>query len=298
MQDKQIVLFRDLGKMDYKKAWDLQESLLKENLDKKKVPEEQKNKEQGITNGEGREMLNEQYSMLNAQVDDSMNFPPLTEASGNIDHLSPGGAALGSETRNAQRATRNFLLFVEHPPVYTLGKSGKIEHVLINEAERKERGIEFYQTNRGGDITFHGPDQVVGYPILDLEKFYTDIGRYLRELEEVIILTLEEYGIVAGRSSGETGVWIDALNPGKERKICAMGVRCSRWITMHGFALNVNTDLAYFNHIIPCGIANKKVTSIKEELGREVSMEEVKEKLKRNFEKVFNVKIVEGEPVL
>ncbi|MDQ3277759.1 MAG: lipoyl(octanoyl) transferase LipB, partial [Bacteroidota bacterium] len=168
---------------------------------------------------------------------------------------------------NGQPATTHYLLFVEHPPVYTLGKSGKMEHVLIGEKEREERGIAFFQTNRGGDITFHGPEQLVGYPILDLEKFYTDIGRYLRDLEEVIILTLAEYGIVAGRSAGETGVWIDATIKGKERKICAMGVRCSRWITMHGFALNVNTDLAYFNHIVPCGIQNKKVTSIKEELG-------------------------------
>jgi lipoyl(octanoyl) transferase len=267
MQDKQIVYFRDLGKMEYKAAWDLQESLLKKNLDKKRVFEEQKNKEQGIVNAE------------------------VIEQPGSHTVI----AGMGSEPRNPEPGTRNHLLFVEHPPVYTLGKSGKIEHVLINEAERKERGIEFYQTNRGGDITFHGPDQVVGYPILDLEKFYTDIGRYLRELEEVIILTLEEYGIVAGRSSGETGVWIDALTPGKERKICAMGVRCSRWITMHGFALNVNTDLNYFNHIIPCGIVNKKVTSIKEELGREVNMEEVKEKLKRNFSKVFDVTIANGQ---
>jgi lipoyl(octanoyl) transferase len=286
MQKKQIVYFRDLGKMDYKKAWDLQESLLKENLDRKRAYEEQKNKEQGIRNLEGKEeMLNDQNSKLNG----SGNFPVLSGSTVEHDMPLPGeGVWVGPETRN-------FLLFVEHPPVYTLGKSGKIEHVLIDEAERKERGIEFYQTNRGGDITFHGPDQVVGYPILDLEKFYTDIGRYLRELEEVIILTLEEYGIVAGRSSGETGVWIDALKPGKERKICAMGVRCSRWITMHGFALNVNTDLNYFNHIIPCGIANKKVTSMKEELGKEVSMEEVKEKLKRNFEKVFNANISEAD---
>jgi lipoyl(octanoyl) transferase len=188
--------------------------------------------------------------------------------------------------------TKHHLLLVEHPPVYTLGKSGKMEHVLINEEERAEKGIQFFQTNRGGDITFHGPAQIVGYPILDLEKFYTDIGRYLRELEEVIILTLGEYGIVAGRSAGETGVWIDAFIKGKERKICAMGVRCSRWVTMHGFALNVNTDLDYFNHIIPCGIQNKKVTSIKEELGYEVDFEEVKTKLKKNFEKVFNVEIV------
>ncbi|HVK98146.1 MAG TPA: lipoyl(octanoyl) transferase LipB [Flavisolibacter sp.] len=185
--------------------------------------------------------------------------------------------------------TNHYLLFVEHPPVYTLGKSGKIEHVLINEEQRAEKGIEFYNTNRGGDITFHGPQQIVGYPILDLEKFYTDIGRYLRELEEVIILTLAEYGIIGGRSSGETGVWIDSTIKGKERKICAMGVRCSRWITMHGFALNVNTELGYFNHIIPCGIQNKKVTSIKEELGQEVGMNEVKKKLRENFAKVFNV---------
>lgn len=188
--------------------------------------------------------------------------------------------------------TTNYLLFVEHPPVYTLGKSGKPEHILINDEEMKEKGIQFFHTNRGGDITFHGPEQIVGYPILDLEKFYTDIGRYLRELEEVIILTLAEYGIAAGRSAGETGVWIEALHKGKERKICAMGVRCSRWVTMHGFALNVNTDLDYFDHIIPCGIQNKKVTSIKQELGREVNVEEVKEKLKKNFEAVFNVTIL------
>jgi lipoyl(octanoyl) transferase len=195
--------------------------------------------------------------------------------------------------------TKHYLLFVEHPPVYTLGKSGKIDHVLINEQQRQEQGIEFFHTNRGGDITFHGPQQIVGYPILDLEKFYTDIGKYLRELEEVIILTLGEYGIIAGRSSGETGVWIDAAIKGKERKICAMGVRCSRWVTMHGFALNVNTDLNYFNHIIPCGIPDKKVTSIKAELGRDVDIEEVKEKLKRNFAAVFNVSIVEaGQKVL
>ena len=194
---------------------------------------------------------------------------------------------------SGDKDTTNYLLFVEHPPVYTLGKSGKMEHVLINEEQRNERGIAFYQTNRGGDITFHGPEQIVGYPILDLEKFYTDIGRYLRELEEVIILTLAEYGISAGRSKGETGVWIEPDVQGSERKICAMGVRCSRWVTMHGFAFNINTDLSYFDHIIPCGIQNKRVTSLKEELGHEVPMAEVKEKLKRNFEKVFNVELRE-----
>jgi lipoyl(octanoyl) transferase len=239
--EKQKVLYRDLGKMEYKAAWDYQETLLKENI------------------------------ALKASASASADAPALA----------------GNKVQ-----TQHHFLLVEHPPVYTLGKSGKMDHVLINEEERREKGIDFYQTNRGGDITFHGPEQLVGYPILDLEKFYTDIGRYLRELEEVIILTLAEYGIVAGRSAGETGVWIDALLKGKERKICAMGVRCSRWITMHGFALNVNTDLSYFGHIVPCGIQNKKVTSIKEELGREVSMEEVKEKVKRNFERVFQVELV------
>jgi len=188
--------------------------------------------------------------------------------------------------------TVHHLLLVEHPPVYTLGKSGHIENVLISEEERTERGIAFFHTNRGGDITFHGPGQIVGYPILDLEKFYTDIGRYLRDLEEVIIRTLAGYGIDAGRSAGETGVWIDALVKGRERKICALGVRCSRWITMHGFALNVNTDLDYFSHIIPCGIQDKKVTSIREELGRAVDMEEVKERIRENFSAVFNAVVV------
>jgi lipoyl(octanoyl) transferase len=184
------------------------------------------------------------------------------------------------------------LLLVEHPPVYTLGKSGKIEHVLINEEERLAKGIDFFYTNRGGDITFHGPQQLVGYPVLDLEKFYTDIGRYLRQLEEVIILTMAEYGLKGERSAGETGVWLDPGIPGRERKICAIGVRCSRWITMHGFAFNVNTNLDYFDYIIPCGIQNKQVTSLSKELSREVAFSEVKEKLKNNFEKVFDVALI------
>jgi len=188
--------------------------------------------------------------------------------------------------------TRHSLLFVEHPPVYTLGKSGHIENILITEEERKQQGIDFFYTNRGGDITFHGPAQIVGYPILDLEKFYTDIGRYLRNLEETVILTMAEYGLKGERSAGETGVWLDPGIRGKERKICAIGVRCSRWITMHGFAFNINTDLAYFNNIIPCGIQNKQVTSIARELGREISMTDAKEKLKRNFEKVFEVELI------
>lgn len=189
--------------------------------------------------------------------------------------------------------TQHHLLFVEHPPVYTLGKSGNKEHVLIGEAELKEKNIQFFDTNRGGDITFHGNDQIVGYPILDLEKFYTDIGRYLRSLEEVIILTLAAYGIKGDRSAGETGVWIEPGVAGKERKICAIGVRCSRWITMHGFAFNVNTDLSYFNYIIPCGINNKKVTSLEKELGQAISMTDAKQKVKINFEKVFDAELYE-----
>jgi len=188
--------------------------------------------------------------------------------------------------------TKNYFLFCEHPSVYTLGKSGHMENVLMSEHEMEEKEIEFFKTNRGGDITFHGLQQIVGYPILDLEKFFTDIGKYMRSLEEVIILMLQEYNIKGDRSPGETGVWIQPDIPGKERKICAMGIRCSRWITMHGFALNVNTDLSFFNNIIPCGIVNKQVTSIEKELGYKVDYQEAKEKIKRNFAKVFGIKIV------
>lgn len=198
----------------------------------------------------------------------------------------------GNDSNPLLIPTTHHLLFCEHPPVYTLGKSGNIENVLLSDEELDNKGIAFFKTNRGGDITFHGPQQIVGYPILDLEKFKTDIGVYLRNIEEVVILTLAEYGIKAGRSEGETGVWIDADIVGKERKICAIGVRCSRWITMHGFALNVNTDLNYFNHIVPCGIQHKQVTSIKRELIQEVDYEEVKDKLKRNFELVFQVNLL------
>ena len=195
----------------------------------------------------------------------------------------------GTYDTKVELQTTNYLLFCEHLPVYTLGKSGHMENVLMSENEMEQKEIEFFKTNRGGDITFHGLQQIVGYPILDLEKFFTDIGKYMRSLEEVIILTIGEYGIKGDRSKGETGVWIDPGIPGRERKICAMGIRCSRWITMHGFALNVNTDLSYFNNIIPCGIVNKQVTSIEKELGHKVDFEEAKEKVKRNFEKVFNV---------
>ena len=200
-------------------------------------------------------------------------------------------AAMRAFTDVRTSETRDELWIVEHPPVYTLGKSGHLENLLLSRQQLEEKGIAFVQTIRGGDTTFHGEGQVVGYPILDLEKFYTDIGRYLRNLEEVIIKTLCEYGLTGERSPGETGVWIDAKLPGRERKICALGIRCSRWVTMHGFAFNVNTDLTYFDHIIPCGIQNKQVTSLQKELGRQLSMKEVKEKVKRNFEEVFNAEL-------
>ncbi len=235
---KQEIFFKDLGLRSYKESWDLQEVLLKQNVEIKST-------------------ANRDPSSVNS-------------------HLS----------------TVNHLLFVEHPPVYTLGKSGHVENVLLNEEGLKARGIEFFHINRGGDITFHGPQQLVGYPIIDLDKFKTDLGWYLRSLEEVIILTMAEYGLKGERSKGETGVWLDTEIKGRERKICAMGIKCSRWITMHGFALNVNTDLDYFNFIIPCGIQNKQVTSLQKELGREVDMDEVKEKVKRNFEIVFDAVII------
>lgn len=191
----------------------------------------------------------------------------------------------------AARSTQHHLLLVEHPPVYTLGKSGHIENILISEAEMAAQDIDYFKINRGGDITFHGPQQLVGYPILDLEKMYTDIGRYLRNLEEVIIKTIAHYGLKGERSAGETGVWLDPDKPGHERKICAMGVRCSRWITMHGWALNVNTDLTYFDNIIPCGIVGKQVTSIAKELGHAIDFEESKQVLLNKFAEVFEVEL-------
>lgn len=241
--DKQEVIFKDLGIIEYKTAWDYQEELLQANVKIKSA----------IRNG-----------LL---------------------------VSAGAETENHQLKTTNHFLLCEHPSVYTLGKSGNIDNVLMSEAELEQNNIQFFNTNRGGDITFHGLQQIVGYPILDLENFYTDIGKYLRNLEEVIILSIAEYGIKGERSSGETGVWIEPGIKGRERKICAIGVRCSRWITMHGFALNVNTDLSYFNNIIPCGIQNKQVSSIEKELGAKVDYTEAKEKIKRNFENVFEAKL-------
>ncbi|MEL6638008.1 MAG: lipoyl(octanoyl) transferase LipB [Bacteroidota bacterium] len=181
------------------------------------------------------------------------------------------------------------LLFCEHSPVYTLGKSGSLDHLLLSEAELAQRGIQFHKTNRGGDITFHGPGQIVAYPILDLDCFFTDVHRYVRFLEEAIIRTLAEYGIQAGRETGYTGVWLDATEVLPTRKICAIGVHLRRWVTMHGLALNVNTDLTYFQHIIPCGIgdADKAVTSMALELGRTVELEEVKTRLRQHFAQLF-----------
>ncbi len=191
-----------------------------------------------------------------------------------------------------QIETKNHLLFVEHPHVYTLGKSGNASHLLINENQLEEKKATYYKINRGGDITYHGPGQLVGYPILDLDHFFTDIHKYLRLLEETIIFTLDEYGIKAGRSKGETGVWLDEGNVFKARKICAMGVRCSRWVTMHGWGFNVNSDLNYFTNIIPCGIQDKAVTSLNKELGQDVDMIEIKEKLKKHFSVLFDCELI------
>lgn len=252
LMQKQPVIFYDLGLLDYKVAWDYQESLLQENVRQKSL---------------ARTLADKSDRSTSAITD----MPP---------------------------DTKHYLLFVEHPPVYTLGKSGNPDNVLINEEARSQKGIQFFHTNRGGDITFHGPQQIVGYPILDLEKFIRDIGKYLRDIEEVIILTLADFGIAAERSAGETGVWIDAGIPAKTRKICAIGVRSSRWITMHGFALNVNTDLDYFNFIVPCGIQDKQVTSMQKELGATVDIESVKSSIRTNFEKVFGVELKMTEPVV
>ena len=187
--------------------------------------------------------------------------------------------------------TPNYFLFVEHPHVYTLGKSGDISNLLATEEELTARGARFYHINRGGDITYHGPGQIVGYPILDLDNFFTDIHKYLRLLEEMVILTLADYGLKGERSDGETGVWLDAGTP-LARKICALGVRSSRWVTMHGFAFNINTDLSYFDHMIPCGIRDKAVTSLNRELGMPtVDMEEVRQSLLRKFQNLFEASL-------
>ena len=229
----QQVVFRDLGLINFKEAWDFQEKLFQEIIDIKS-----RNRKKG------------------------------TDVS-----------------------TQSYLLFCEHPNVYTLGKSGNEKNLLVNEDYLKSSGATFYKTNRGGDITFHGPGQIVGYPIFDLDNFFTDIHKYLRLLEEAVIKTIEEYGIECERSRGETGVWLDV---GKKtaRKMCALGVRSSRWVTMHGLAFNVNTDLSYFGNIVPCGIVDKSVTSLQEELGYKLDIEEVKEKLKNHLATIFEMELI------
>ena len=197
---------------------------------------------------------------------------------------------LANRNRDEKKVSPNYFLFTEHPPVYTLGKSGDLSNLLLNEEQLKQKGISFFKSNRGGDITFHGPEQIVGYPIIDLEEFKPDIRWYMRSLEEVIIKTIAHYGLQGVRSDGETGVWFDVGTP-FARKICALGVRTSRWVTMHGFALNVNTNLGYFDHIIPCGIRGKAVTSMEVELNRKIPIQEVKELILENFEKVFEAKL-------
>jgi lipoyl(octanoyl) transferase len=232
------VHFKDLGRIDYATAWDLQTKLFQATIDRK---------------------------MANRGLPE--------------DQLVP---------------TEDHLLFCEHNPVYTLGKSGKQSHLLLNEQGLREKGVQFFPIDRGGDITYHGPGQIVGYPIFDLDHHFTDIHRYLRTLEEAIIGTLEAYGIKAGRIEGLTGVWLDGSDPFKARKICAFGIRASRWVTMHGFAFNVNTDLGYFENIVPCGITDKGVTSMAKELGGPVDFEAVKQRLQLELADLFDVELVEA----
>lgn len=191
------------------------------------------------------------------------------------------------ETKHTE--IKHHLLFCEHPHVYTLGKSGDASHLLLQKEGLEKNNVQFFKINRGGDITYHGPGQIVGYPIFDLDQIFTDIHKYLRFLEEAVIKTIAEYGIKGERFDGLTGVWIEPEHPAKARKICAMGVKCSRWVTMHGLALNVNTDLNYFNHIVPCGISDKQVTSIEKELGHKVDINEVKQKLKKHIATMFEI---------
>ena len=230
------VIYKDLGLISYKKAWDIQTKLFEELIDRK---------------------------VFNRKV------------------------AISEKKRQ-----QHYLLFCEHPHVYTLGNSGNKENLLVNEDYLKSRGATFYKTNRGGDITYHGPGQIVGYPIFDLDNFFNDISKYLRFLEESIILTMKEYGLDGQRSDGETGVWLD-VGKTNARKICALGVKTSRWVSMHGFAFNINTDLSYFENIIPCGINDKQVTSLEKELGIKIDIDRVKEQLKSNIELVFEIKLTQ-----
>ncbi len=236
------VVFKDLGQIAYQQAWDYQQQLQKELIDRK-------------------------LSNRRQQADG---------------HAGP--------------PQRHYLLFCEHPPVYTLGKSGSMEHLLLNEEQLRSGGFEFFKINRGGDITYHGPGQIVGYPVFDLDCFFTDIHRYVRFLEEAVIRTIAEYGLQGRREKGYTGVWLEADAKRPKRKICAIGVHLSRWVTMHGFAFNVNSNLDHFKNIIPCGIddADKSVTSMQEELGYEIPLPEVKDKLKRHFAVLFGFKFADA----
>jgi lipoyl(octanoyl) transferase len=237
-----LVAFEDWGLVDYKEAWDRQETLFAETVKLK------------------TEIRNRQALVTTFDTDEEIMTP-------------------------------NYLIFCEHPNVYTLGKSGKPEHLLLDENGLREKHATYYSINRGGDITYHGPGQIVSYPILDLDNFFTDIHLYLRTLEEAVILTLADFGLHAGRYPGYTGVWFDADND-RARKICALGVRCSRWVTMHGLALNVNTNLDYFKNIVPCGIDDKDVTSMQRELGRQVDINEVKKILKHHISVLFDMEIL------
>ena len=235
MSKNKLVIFKDLGTLDYKACWDYQEKLFDSTVQLK----------------------------------------------------------IQNRNNNTSYPTQNHLLFVEHPNVYTLGKSGDENNLLLNITELQKKDASYYKINRGGDITYHGPGQLVAYPILDLDNFFTDIHKYLRFLEEVIILTIAEYGVKGERIAGETGVWLDSTIPAKARKICAYGVRCSRWVTMHGLGFNVNADLNYFKNIIPCGLQNKSVTSLNAEVGiDEVNMNEIKEKLKKHFCALFECELI------
>lgn len=236
MQNKQVI-FRDLGSMDYKQAWDYQEELF-------------------------QKIISRKVSNRNLQPED-------------------------------QQPTDNFLLFVEHPHVYTLGKHGSQENLLAGMLELQKKQATFYKIDRGGDITYHGPGQIVGYPIIDLDNFFADIHKYVALLEEAIILTIAEYGLRGERLKGASGVWLDATNPARARKICAIGIRTSRWVTMHGFAFNVNTDLSFFDLINPCGFTDKKATSMQAELGREFPMDEVKQKVKSHLAALFSMQLKE-----
>lgn len=239
------VYFKDLGRIAYREAWDLQQRLHHELVQRKRY---------------------------NWQAKESgWSLEPL----------------------------HHYLLFCEHPPVYTLGRSGSMNHLLLDETLLKEKGIEFFKINRGGDITYHGPGQIVGYPIFDLDDFFTDVHQYVRYLEEAVIRTLAEYGLEGTRIKEYTGVWLPATPVLPARKICAIGVHLSRWVTMHGFAFNVNTQLGYFQHIIPCGIRdqNKAVTSLATELGRELDLAEVKGKLKKHFAELFDLEFVNGAEI-